>query len=210
VTEGRTRFGANVGALPARNAPAFIRELLAAWQASGDASDFHRFIDHDGKELARDLIARGQQAPFCKEDGHFFFDWDANSAFSLAGRGAGECSAGVFDLIEVDLANARESLEAGRLYAASFSACHALLVTRSLQPKLERETYELFLRHFVSEGLVDNALATVVAEGMRSASEPNPVGTFAGSPSSVTMLVANVRVLYESMDASLRFKPVAE
>ena len=118
--------------------------------------------------------------------------------------------AGVFDLIEVDLVNARESLEAGRFYAAAFSACHALLITRGLQPKIERDTFELFQRHFIAEGLVDGALAAVVAEGALAAASPNPAETFAGTPADVTTLVANVRMLYESMDSSLRFKAAAK
>jgi len=210
VTEGKTRFGANVGAVPARNVPAFLSELLAAWQASEDASDFHQFIDNDGKQIAKDLIERHQQAPLFKQHREFFFDWTANAQFSLAGRGAGECSAGTFDLIEVDLANARESLEAGCLYTAALFACHALLVTKGLRPSLDRETFELFLKHFVAEYLVDAALAAVVAEGARSASAPNPAEAFAVTPADVTTLVANVRMLYESMDSSLRFKSAAK
>jgi sulfite reductase (ferredoxin) len=210
VTEGKSRFGTNVGAVPARNVPAFLSELLAAWRASEDASEFHQFIDNDGKQIAKDLIERHQQAPLFKQHREFFSDWTANAPFSLAGRGAGECSAGTFDLIEVDLANARESLEAGRLYAASHSACHALLVTKGLRPSLDRETFELFLKHFVEESLVDAALAAVIAEGARSASTLKPDEAFAGIPAEVTTLVANVRVLYESMDASLRFKPTSK
>jgi len=208
LAEGKTRFGTNVGAVPARNAPAFIREFLDTWQTSIDAADFHQFIDHNGKEIAKELLERHQKEPLFAPDKKFFFDWDANSAFSLAGRGEGECSAGVFDLIEVDLVNARESLESGNLYPAAFSACHALLVTRGLKPKSESDTFDLFQKYFITEGLVDSSLAPVVLEGARSASESGR--TFAGTPAEVTALVANVRVLYESMDASLRFKPVAK
>jgi hypothetical protein len=46
----------------------------------------------------------------------------------------------------------------------------------------------------------------VVAEGALSAARPNPAEIFAGTSADVTTLVANVRMLYESMDASLRFK----
>jgi sulfite reductase (ferredoxin) len=208
VTEGQTRFGTNVGAIPARNAPAFVRDFLAAWQRSAESADFHRFVDNDGRTVATELIERHQQAPSSKQNKEFFFDWDAPSAFSLAGRGAGECGAGVFDLIEVDLANARESLEAGRLYGAALSAARALLVTRNLQPKSDREAFELFQNHFVAEGLVDAALTEVIRAGSRAASEPDPAKAFAGRGPDVTALVASVRLLYENMDASLRFKPV--
>ena len=208
VTEGQTRFGTNVGAIPARNAPAFVRDFLAAWQQSAESADFHRFVENDGRTVATELIERHQQAPSSKQNKEFFFDWDAPSAFSLAGRGAGECGAGVFDLIEVDLANARESLEAGRLYGAALSAARALLVTRNLQPKSDREAFELFQNHFVAEGLVDAALTEVIRAGSRAASEPDPAKAFAGRGPDVTALVASVRLLYENMDASLRFKPV--
>jgi uncharacterized protein (UPF0332 family) len=114
----------------------------------------------------------------------------------------------VFDLIEVDLANARESLEAGRLYGAALSAARALLVTRNLQPKSDREAFDLFQKHFVAEGLVDTTLAEISRAGIRAASEPDPAKTFAGRGPDVTALVASVRLLYENMDASLRFKPV--
>jgi hypothetical protein len=115
----------------------------------------------------------------------------------------------VFDLIEVDLANAREALEAGQLYAATRAACHALLVTKALKGAGDRETFDLFLKHFVDESLVDPALAPVVTEAARAASSSNAVEAFSGSPAGVTTLVANVRVLYESMDSSLRFKTAA-
>ena len=203
VTEGQTRFGTNVGAIPARNAPAFVRDFLAAWQRSAESADFHRFVDNDGRTVATELIERHQQAPSSKQNKEFFFDWDAPSAFSLAGRGAG-----VFDLIEVDLANARESLEAGRLYGAALSAARALLVTRNLQPKSDREAFDLFQNHFVAEGFVDAALTEVIRAGTRAASEPDPAKAFAGRGPDVTALVASVRLLYEHMDASLRFKPV--
>lgn len=207
VTEGHTRFGTNVGAIPARNAPAFVRDFLTAWQQSSESTDFHRFVDNNGKTVASELIERHQQAPTSKQNKEFFFDWDSKSAFSLAGRGAGECSAGVFDLIEVDLANARESLEAGRLYAAALSAVRSLLVTRNLQPKRDQEAFELFQNHFVAERLVDAALAEVVESGSRAASGSDPAKVFAGKGTDVTTLVASVRLLYENMDASLRFKP---
>lgn len=207
VEEGKTRFGTNVGAVPARNAPAFVRDLLATWKKSSDSADFHSFVDNTGRAVAANLIERHQQAPVSKQNKEFFRDWDANSPFSLAGRGAGECSAGVFDLIEVDLANARESLEAGRFYAAALSAARALLVTRNLQPQRDQEVFELFQKHFVAEGFVDRAMAKVVGAGAGAAASSNPDKAFAGRGAEVTTLVASVRLLYENMDASLRFKP---
>ena len=205
--EGRTRFGVNIGAVPARNAPAFVEELLAAWKHSPESSDFHRFVDNGGRRIAGELLERHQDVPPLAGHREFYHDWDSSELFSLAGRGQGECSAGVFDLIEVDLANAREALEAGRLYAATLFAARSLLVTRGLQPRTDAESFELFRKHFIGEGLVDRSLVAVIAAGAQTAAAANPADTFGGAPADVTTLVASVRVLYESMDASLRLQP---
>jgi sulfite reductase (ferredoxin) len=209
LAEGQTRFGTNVGAVPAKNAPAFVRDLLTAWKQSPDAADFHQFVDRGGKKVAEEILSRHQNVPSIASRREFYYDWDANALFSLAGRGQGECSAGVFDLIEVDLANAREAQEAGRFYAAALAATRALLVVQRAQPKSDVETFTLFQKHFIAAGLVDAALTSVVAAGASAAATPHPDQTFAGAPADVAALVAAVRLLHESLDASLRFKSAA-
>lgn len=208
--EGQTRFGAAVGALPAKNAPAFVRELLTAWQQSPAAGDFQQFVDQEGRQVAGEILKRHQAVPSIASRPEFYQDWDASALFSLAGRGQGECSAGVFDLIEVDLANAREAQEAGRFYEAALSAARALLVVQRAQPRSDAETFALFQRHFIDAGLVDAALAPVVAAGGRAAAAADPANRFEGSPADVANLVASVRLLHEGLDASLRFKPGAK
>jgi len=210
VGEGKTRLGANVGAVPAKNAPAFVRELFTAWKKSPDAGDFHRFVDNDGKKIAGEILKRQQAVPPIASGKEFYYDWDANALFSLAGRGQGECSAGVFDLIEVDLANAREAQEAGRFYSAALSAARALLVVQRAQPKNDQESFALFQKHFIEAGLADAALTAVIAAGSRAAADPNPGDVFGGRPADVAALVAAVRLLYEGLDSSLRFKVAAK
>ena len=210
LAEGQSRFGANVGAVPAKNAPAFVRDLLSAWKQSPDAADFHQFVDRDGKKVAEEILKQHQTVPPIASRKEFYYDWDSNELFSLAGRGQGECSAGVFDLIEVDLANARESQEAGRLYAAALAAARALLVVQRAQPKSDVETFALFQTHFIEAGLVDAALTAVIAAGTRAAAGANPAENFAGAPADVAALVASVRLLHESLDSSLRFKTAAK
>jgi sulfite reductase (ferredoxin) len=210
LAEGKSRFGTNVGAVPAKNAPGFVRDLLAAWKKSPDAADFQQFMDHDGKKVAGEILAQHQAIPSIASRREFYYDWDANELFSLAGRGQGECSAGVFDLIEVDLANARESQEAGRLYAATLAAARALLVVQRAQPKSDVETFALFQTHFIEAGLVEVALTSVIAAGARAAAGSNPAEQFAGASADVAALVAVVRLLHESLDSSLRFKVAAK
>jgi len=210
VEEGKTRFGTNVGAVPAKNAPAFVRDLLAAWKQSPDATDFHQFVDRDGKKAAEGILKQHQTVPPIASRKEVYYDWDANELFSLAGRGQGECSAGVFDLIEVDLANAREAQEAGRFYAAALSATRALLVVQRAQPKNDVETFTLFQKHFIEAGLVDSALTSVVASGACAAATADPSKNFEGAPADVATLIAAVRLLHENLDSSLRLKTAAK
>jgi len=210
LAEGKSRFGTNVGAVPAKNAPAFVRDLLATWKKSSDEADFHQFVDNDGKKIAGEILARHQDVPSIASRKEYYYDWDADALFSLAGRGQGECSAGVFDLIEVDLANARESQEAGELYAAALAAARALLVVQRAQPQSDAETFTLFQKHFIDAGLVDTALTTVIAAGARASATAQAAEKFDGAPADVAALVASVRLLHESLDSSLRFKAEAK
>jgi len=57
---------------------------------------------------------------------------------------------------------------------------------------------------------VDAALTPVIAAGARAAATADPAGRFEGSPADVAALVASVRLLHESLDASLRFKAAAK
>ena len=149
VTEGRTRLAAGEEAVPARNVPALVVELLAAFSQSAQFPDFSEFLKaHDGK-LDQALAAKHRSVPEFAEDQTPCIDWDSTGLFSLAGRGAGECGAGVFDLIEVDLANARDALQHGRLLEATVLAARALLVTQGQQARDEEDALELFTRIFL-------------------------------------------------------------
>lgn len=209
LAEGKTRLATGRGIIPARHVPAFVLDFLRAFLQSREAPDFNAFIDNGGRKIAESLGVRYRDVPAFEEDQSFYCDWDAATPFSLAGRGPGECSAGVFDLIEVDLANAREVLKAGRPHAAAVLAARSLLITRGQQPKSDGEVFAIFQRQFVAEGLVDCRLESVIGAGVRSASGPNPEQTFAATSAEVAALVTAVRLLYENMDASLRLKPVA-
>jgi sulfite reductase (ferredoxin) len=206
VGEGKTRFGTNLGAVPAKNAPAFVRDLLAAWKASAAPEDFHEFVDEDGKRIAGEILARHQEVPALASDRGYYYDWDGQALFSFLGRGPGECSAGLFDLIEMDLANAREAQEAGRYYEATLAAARALLVVQRVQAGTDLEAFTLFQKHFIEAGLVDAALAGVVGAGACAAATSKPGASFDGAPADVAALVAAVRLLHEGLDSSLRFK----
>jgi sulfite reductase (ferredoxin) len=116
----------------------------------------------------------------------------------------------VFDLIEVDLAGARDAFEHGRLLEATVSAARALLVTQGEQARDEREALELFARHFLEGGLLPASFAALI-DAARASLDSRGSAPFRVQAGEVSRLIEAVAALYQGMDASLRFKPaVAE
>lgn len=205
VEEGQTRLAERQDTVPARNIPAFLRDFLGAFSESGQYPDFDAFLEADGRQIASTLVSEHKDLPDFEDDKNPYFDWGAERVFSLAGRGPGECGAGVFDLIEVDLASAEDALANGRHFEAASLAARALLVTRGEQANDDVEAFTLFRDRFVREGLVDPELEGLISAGIGAASAPRPGQAFGGDPDHVATLVATVKDLYERMDSSLRF-----
>jgi sulfite reductase (ferredoxin) len=204
VEEGRTRLASGAHAIPARKVPVFLVDFLRAFERSADYPNFNAFLAAEGRTTAAALAAVYARVPDFAHDKNFYFDWDAEEVFSLAGRGPGECGAGVFDLIEVDLASASDALSAGRLFLAAASAARALLVTRGEQADSDRQSLDLFERLFVQEGLVPADLAALINRARQAAATASPEISFQAHASEVEALLAAVKSLYESMGPSLR------
>jgi len=207
VEEGKTKLAEGKNAIPARNVPALIAEFLKAFQESTQFPDYDGFMEAHGREIAGQLAAKYKRVPPFEEDKNFSFDWGADVLFSLAGRGPGECGAGVFDLIEVDLDSAGEALRDGNLFTATVLAARALLVTQGLEAKDDEEALGLFGKHFIEGGFVDGSFRKLLDNAARAvhASEPNTACE--SEVHEVSALVDAVRKLYDTMDPSLRFQP---
>lgn len=204
VTEGQTILAAPCGTLPAKRVPEFVGDLLDAFARSPERPDFHAFLRASEALIAR-LVAKHQSVPPFVEDKNYYFDWDAEVPFSLAGRGPGECGAGVYDLIDVDLKSAADALTQQRTYAAAVLAARALLVTRGEQANNDREAFTLFRKHFIDDPLIDAKYRTIADVGERAASSDNPAAEFASAAADASAFVAAVQSLFASMDASLQF-----
>ena len=205
VGVGRTRLAQGQQAIPARNVPALVAELLATFRRSPHFPDFARFTDAEGLQIEQTVLPKYEAVPDFNEHKEYYIDWDANELFSLAGRGPGECGAGVFDLIEVDLDSAREAVKNGRLLGATILAARALLVTRGEQASSEAEALELFSRLFLAEGLVEPAYGVLI--GIATAAVKTPSASAALAPGEVAKFLERIEKLYADMGTSLRFKP---
>jgi len=212
VEEGKTALAIARHTLPAQRVPAFLADLLEAFAHSELRPDFHAFL-RTADDLIDELAAKHKSVPSFSEDKNFYYDWGADEPFSLAGRGPGECGAGVFDLIEVDLRSASEALAEKRWFAAAALAARALLVTRGEQAGNDRDAFLLFQKHFVDAGLVDARFRTLVDCGGQAAGADNSAAKFAAEPDlgpEVTAFVSTIQTLFKSMDATLQFPKRAE
>jgi sulfite reductase (ferredoxin) len=208
VGVGETRLARGEQAIPARNVPALVADLLAAFRRSSHCPDFARFLDTEGEELQRALVTKHLEIPDFAVNKNYYIDWDATELFSMAGRGPGECGAGVFDLIEVDLESAREALKHGRLLETVVLAARALLVTRGEQANNELEALELFARLFLNEGLVEPSFGVLIGTA-KAAVTTRRAGELL-QVDEVSQFLARIERLYGEMGVSLRFKPAKQ
>ena len=212
VGGGEARLARNLGRINARDLPRFVRDVLEIWtQKKSRFHSFAAYVDSEGAEDIRNLCDRYRNIPEFEKDSSFFFDWGASEPFSLAGKGLGECSAGLFDLIDVDLKqirNARRELVAAppvdvvdeNLYRIVLSSARMLLITRGIEATSDAAVFTAFCKHFIASGLVEARFQSVIA-----AAEKKDFVALRLMTSDVGELAEAVEGLYASMDNSLRF-----
>ena len=212
VGGGESRLARTLGRVSARDLPGFVCDVLKMWvQQKSRFNSFVAYVDAEGAEDIRNICERYRNIPDFEHDRSYFFDWGASEPFSLVGKGLGECSAGLFDLIDVDLKqirNARKELAPAPpdhavgeiLYRMALSSARMLLVTRGIEAKSDTPVFADFSKHFISAGLVDQRF-----QGVIEAAEEKDFVAFRLIASEVGALAEAVENLYASMDNSLRF-----
>ena len=212
VGDGAARLARPIDRVSARDLPRFVEDVLKLWleKKSGHAS-FADYIDAEGADDLRGIADRYRSIPAPEADRSYYCDWDSDEMFSLAGKSAGECSAGLFDLIEVDLKQARrlrEQLSAAEpqrreeteaaLYTIALCSARALLITRGIEAATDTAVFDNFRKHFVASGLIDSSFEPVIAAAQQT-------DTLAPIRHQTFALLDAVDALYRSMDNSLRF-----
>ncbi len=204
VHEGSTRLAEGNESVPARNIPKFMVEFIKALQSSAHRNDFEAFLRADGRAICAQLAKKYASIPEYEQDKTYYFDWGADEPFSLAGRGPGECGAGVFDLIEVDLASADDAIKSNRRFAATVLASRALLVTRGEQADSDKQSLSLFDKHFAQTNTLAAEHHAVVKAGLLAVEAADPEAAFTASAQQVNGLIEAVKALYTAMGPSLR------
>ena len=201
------------GSVSAKDLPNFIHDLLAIYLGvKANYATFRDFVKGEGLLEISKLVEKYAEVPTFEENPDYYFDWGSIELFSVINKGPAECSAGLFDLIDVDAKNIQNALAAlpetkeessinQLLYAIVFAASRMLLVTRGAEPKTTEEVFDLFIQKFIREGYVDAKYQPIV-----EAAKAGTQNSFLADKDQIISLASDVTKLYESMDDSLQFK----
>jgi sulfite reductase (ferredoxin) len=224
VKEGETRLGKECGFAPAKAIPSVVKEFLNAYlegRASGEG--FQNYLDTRGYDDMKRIVEGRHTIPSYDQNRAYYRDWGADEDFSLAGLGPGECGAGLFDMIETDIDDARRHLNDAReilenktgnpsedLYKALVSASRALLITHGIEPTTEPEALREFEKNFVDKGLFPDGHSPEKFRGLETRGELfrsghlNEEGLREGFGLVEELLTVTTK-LYDSLDDTLRF-----
>ena len=206
-----------VGNINARDIPKFVYRLLENYlQTEAKYLDFRAWLQTDGRRFAVEMIEEYKNIPPFSEDKNYYFDWSAEIIFSAVCHGIPECTAGLFDMIDVDIAqikNSKAALETesekakinGFLYDIIYSSSRMLLVTRGLEPKTTHEIFDFFKIFFIEQGIVEERFKNIV-----SIARDNKEYDFILHREEIYALSDSVIELYENMDDSLQFKNIVQ
>jgi sulfite reductase (ferredoxin) len=212
-TEG-VKLAEKIGEISARDLPLFVEELLQHYsERKNQIRSFASYLESDGKGFIESILKNRGEIPSFEEDTSYYRDWGDTEIFSLAGKGTGECSAGLFDLIEIDLSKLRqirESLLNGTVdeeksgesyHDLLIVSARMLLITRGVEGTSDVDVLEKFRDHFINGNLIDSRFRSLIEKGITAEHKK----TFSSLKNEIFDLSNSVESLYKSMDNSMQF-----
>ena len=202
-----------MGYIPARHLPGFVEDYLRDVIAEKDNyADYYDYVVKHGAEVVKQLLEKYKPVKPYAEEPEAYHDWEDDEKFSLIKYGQAECSAGLFDIIELDqdtIAEKRKAIAAGtakdlekELHDIVFSENRMLLVTRGIDPRTDDDVYNGFLKEFISTGIVPQKFSVLTNRARRH--EP-----LADQQPLIYELADLLNELYKGMDDNLQFKTVS-
>lgn len=218
--KGKHEIDLQQGYIAAKKIPAFVEDYLRDVIAEqANYADYYDYVTKRGVNIVKDLIAKYKEIAPYSEEPDTFFDFGDDEKFSLIKYGKAECSAGLFDIIEIDQDTIREKrkeveqlLSDGKqntdkieklLHDIVFSENRMLLVTRGLDPRTDEDVYNGFEKEFIAAGIIPQKfkILTDKARNNESLIAEKPL---------IDELADLLNDLYQNMDDSLQFKLPAE
>ena len=195
TVEGDAHLGKSIGTVPAKKIPELLAEAIDAGEIK--------------QEKLKKLVGQYSGFSSAQFPDDYYYDFGSNEPFSLAGRGPGECSAGVTDVIKLDIDEAKDALKSApanseNIYKAIVAAARALLVTFGLEPKKDREIFAAFTKVLIEPGWVKPQTQQLLDDAIdwRMGDRESIDDLFPQAED----LIKRVEELYLSLDANLKFK----
>jgi len=189
----------SIGTISAYDTPKFVVDLVKKFSEAKPQTFNSWLRSAEGRAIAEELIAKYKDIPPFAEDKNYYFDWGSDEVFNVTKRGKPECSAGLFDMIQVDKDAISEARDKDA-YQVIFHASRMLLVTRGLDPQSEAGVFDAFTEHFIDAGYVDAGFKTLIAQAKAEGRQ----GSYDNAKANA--LADAVTELYQGMDDSLNFK----
>ena len=231
--KGKHEIDLQQGYIAAKKIPAFVEDYLRDVIAEqANYADYYDYVAKRGVNIVKELIAKYKEVAPYSEEPDTFFDFGDDEKFSLIKYGKAECSAGLFDIIEIDQDTIREKrkeveqllgnipqgvpadLQSDGKQATSkiekllhdivFSENRMLLVTRGLDPRTDEDVYNGFEKEFIAAGIIPQKFKVLTDKARNNES------LIAEKPL-IDELADLLNDLYQNMDDSLQFKlPAAQ
>ena len=226
--KGKHEIDLQQGYIAAKKIPAFVEDYLRDVIAEqANYADYYDYVAKRGVNIVKELIAKYKEVAPYSEEPDTFFDFGDDEKFSLIKYGKAECSAGLFDIIEIDQDTIREKrkeveqllgntpqgvpadLQSGGkqetskieklLHDIVFSENRMLLVTRGLDPRTDEDVHNGFEKEFIAAGIIPQKFKVLTNKARNSES------LIAEKPL-IDELADLLNDLYQNMDDSLQFK----
>ena len=226
--KGKHEIDLQQGYIAAKKIPVFVEDYLRDVIAEqANYADYYEYVAKRGVDIVKNLIAKYKEIAPYSEEPDTFFDFGDDEKFSLIKYGKAECSAGLFDIIEIDQDTIREKrkevellmgntpqgvpadLQSGGkqetskieklLHDIVFSENRMLLVTRGLDPRTDEDVYNGFEKEFIAAGIIPQKFKVLTDKARNSES------LIAEKPL-IDELANLLNDLYQNMDDSLQFK----
>ena len=226
--KGKHEIDLQQGYIAAKKIPVFVEDYLRDVIAEqANYTDYYDYVAKRGVNIVKELIAKYKEVAPYSEEPDTFFDFGDDEKFSLIKYGKAECSAGLFDIIEIDQDTIREKRKEVELLMGNtpqgvpadlqsdgkqetskiekllhdivFSENRMLLVTRGLDPRTDEDVYNGFEKEFIAAGIIPQKFKVLTDKARNSES------LIAEKPL-IDELANLLNDLYQNMDDSLQFK----